>query len=192
MTARSVHLSHILLLALYFAAAAAIYSRLPGHVPMHFGAGGEVTRWAGTSFWSWFALPLFAVAMMLFMIGLARLSRTVPDLWSIPEKERFLALAPAARARIQDRMERLVALCSILVTLMFASVHLGVYATAAGHSAGMPWQLLVVLAGLTLLLLAGAVWESNRVGGEILRLSEPVPDDAAKFLVRVPETGAET
>ena len=154
MEARSIYRLQLLLLALYFAVAAALWNTLPERVPIHFDLAGHPTTWARTSVLSWFGLPLLAAAMTLFLYGIGQASAHTPELWNIPEKERFLALSPAARAPIVAYLRRAMAWSAVLVTFTFISIHVGAYQTAIGRTHGLPWQShLLNLAPLGILLL---------------------------------------
>jgi hypothetical protein len=136
--ARSVYQLQLLLLALYFAAAALLWPTLPERVPIHFDFAGRPTTWTRTSMLSWFALPLVTAAMTLFLYCMGRVSDRSPELWNIPEKKRFLALSPVARAPIVAYLRRAMAWSAVMVSFTFIGVHVGVYQAAMGHGTGLP------------------------------------------------------
>lgn len=160
------------MLALYFAAAAALWSKLPQRVPIHFDFAGQPTTWARTSVLSWFGLPLLAAAITVLLYGIARASTGTPELWNIPERERFLALPSAARAPIIAYLHRLTAWAALLVTFTFITIHVGVYQTATGRSAGLRWEsLLLMLAPVGILLLL-ALSIARNAGEQIRQASD--------------------
>jgi hypothetical protein len=169
--ARSIYRLQLLLLALYFAVAAMLWSTLPERVPIHFDFAGHPT-WARTSVLSWFGPPLLAAAMTLFLYGLGQASTRTPELWNIPEKKRFLALSPAARAPIVAYLRRAMAWSAVLVTFTFISIHVGVYQTATGRTDGLPWQShLLNLAPMGILLLV-VLWIARNAGEQIRQASD--------------------
>ena len=172
MEARSIYRLQLLVLALYFAAAAALWSTLPERVPIHFDFTGQPTTWARTSILSWFGLPLLAAAMTFLLYGIASASTHAPELWNIPERERFLALSPAARAPIIAYLHRLMAWAALLVTFTFITIHVGVYQTATGRSDGLRWEsLLLMLAPVGILLLV-ALSIARNAGEQIRQASD--------------------
>ena len=172
MEARSVYKLQILLLILYFAAAAALWPTLPERVPIHFDFAGRATNWARTSVLSWFGLPLLAIAMTLFLYGMGRVSVRTPGLWNIPDKDRFLALPPAARAPIEAYLHRLFAWSAVLVTVTFIGIHVGMYETAVGRSVGQSWQSHLLTLAPTGVLLLLSLRITQQVGEQIRQASE--------------------
>lgn len=172
MEVRSVYQLQLLLLVLYFAAAALLWPTLPERVPIHFDFAGRPTTWARTSMLSWFGLPLLAAAMTLFLYGMGRVSDRAPELWNVPEKKRFLALSPAARAPIVAYLSRFMAWSAVMVSLTFIGIHVGVYQTAMGRSTGLSWQShLFGLAPIGVLLLL-ALRIAHNAGEQIRQASE--------------------
>ena len=139
MSARSVHRLHLLLLVIYVATAALVWPSLPDRIPIHFDFAGDPTTWARTSVPFWFGLPVLALAMDLFIRGLGNLALRVPELWNIPDKERFLALPAKARAPVEESLRVMLAWAAVLVTPAFVGIHLGMYLTATGRTRGLPW-----------------------------------------------------
>lgn len=172
MDARSVYRLQLLLLAVYFAAAALLWPTLPDRVPIHFNFAGQPTTWARTSVLSWFGLPLVAAATTLFLYGMGHLSTRTPSLWSIPEKERFLALDHAARAPIMAYLNRFVAWTAVLVSFTFIGIHIGVYQTATGRSSGLPWWSHLLILAPTGVLLVLALRVTHNAGEQIKQASK--------------------
>lgn len=177
--ARFIYRLQLLLLAAYFAAAATLWSTLPQRVPVHFDFAGQPTAWARTSPWAWFGLPLLAAAITLFLYGIARASTHAPELWNIREKERFLALSPAARAPIIAYLHRLMAWAAVLVTLTFIAIHVGIHETATGSSDGLPGYLVpLILAPMGILLLV-AIAIARNAGDQVRRAADHQQSAAA-------------
>lgn len=172
MAARSIYRLQLLLLALHFAVAALVWPTLPERVPIHFNLAGRPTAWVHTSVWSWFGLPLLAAATTLFVYGMSRLSARAPELWNVPNKQRFLSLSPAARAPIVRYLDRFMAWTAVLVSVTFAGVHLGVHQAATGRGSGLPWLSHLLIWGPIGVLLLLAV-RMTRNAGEQVRQADP-------------------
>ena len=179
MHARSVYRLELALLALYFAATATMWPVLPERVPIHFDFAGEPTTWARTSVLSWFGLPLLAAATTLFIYGLGRASTHEPDIWNIPEKERFLALSPAARAPIVAYLHRALAWSALLTTIMFIGILIAVYQTATGRNAGLKWQSNLLIWAPLGILIPVALTIARNAGRQIQHASNHVAGDAS-------------
>lgn len=172
MSLRSVYLTHILLLAVYFGVSIAVMPHLSETIPMHFDISGEPTRWAPTTPLSWLSLPLLSAATAAFLYGLMRLSRRVPHLWNISEKQTFLDLPGSHRAAIQDRMEVSIGIISILTTLLMATFSIGVWEVAVGRAEELPPYTRLVFAIWLVLVIWMAIRISNRAGHEIRQAAE--------------------
>jgi uncharacterized membrane protein len=129
----SARLLNLLLLAALLAGSAVAWPSLPARIPAHFDFAGTPDRWVQTTWFSWFALPLLAVALNVLLFGVAALSTRNPRYINLPGKERLLAL-PVERqqsvmATIREGLEALAA----PLTLAFGLIQLGVYRTAIGQ-----------------------------------------------------------
>jgi uncharacterized membrane protein len=168
MNERSVYRLQLILLASYFTVAAALWPLLPRRMPLHLSFTGEATAWTTTTLLSWFGLPLFSVAMAAFIFSLGRLAVRTPELWNIPEKQRFLALPPAERAPIEAYLRGFLAWCSVLVTISFIGIHIGLYDAATEHVLGLSWlSNLVAFAPIGVILLLAV--RSSRTAAKLVR-----------------------
>lgn len=131
-------LLNLVLVGLLFAGSAWAYPRLPARIPMHFGVSGRPDRWEGRSLVSWFLLPAITAALALFMRWIADVGARHPHTWNVPDKARFLALAPEARAPIVAKLQEFVAVVSVMVTVLMGAVQAGVYQAARGNEAAAP------------------------------------------------------
>ena len=123
----SIYRLQLALLLLFFACAAIAWPHLPARIPTHFDFGGRPNRRVATTWISWFGLPSLAVAMTLFLFGIDRLLLRSPELWNVPDRERFLKMSPAERAPVEAAVHRFVAWCAVLVTCAFIGAQLAVY-----------------------------------------------------------------
>lgn len=153
-------LNAILVLAL-FAGSAWAYPRLPERIPMHFGVSGQADAWAGRSIASWFLLPAVTAALALMMYALSAAGASNPHLWNLPDKRLFLALSRAEQAPIIARMQRFIAMISIVVTLLLGAIQAGIYRTSTAATNTLPvWTLGWIFASL--LVIGIAAYRLNR------------------------------
>lgn len=172
MAVRSIFRIQLLLVAAYFAVAAIVWPTLPERIPIHFDFIGNPTSWVPTSVLSWFGLPLLAAAITLFFYGSHRLALRTPELWNVPEKERFLALSKAERTSIQANLHRLLPWSAVLVTFTFIAVHLSIYETAIGRSSGQTWiAILLIFAPIAILIVL--VVRISREAAKQIRKASP-------------------
>jgi hypothetical protein len=155
MSASSIHRLQLVLLGLFFAGAAIAWPHLPPRIALHFGFSGRPDRWVSTTWMAWFGLPLLAAAMTLFLLGIDKLLQRSPQMWNVPDKERFLRMSPAEREPIESAVHRLVAWCAVLITCSFIGAELEVYRSArASALPGWTAQLLVWAPAVLVLVLA--------------------------------------
>ena len=143
---------NLLLLAALVGGSALAYPRLPARIPMHFGLSGTPDRWAETSLFSWFLLPLIAVALNLMLYGIAALTLRDARLINLPGKERLLALPVERQRAVLDRIRDGLGSLAVPLTLAFCLIQLGVYRTAMGTGGRVE-----VLAALIVIVLASPV-----------------------------------
>lgn len=159
MSAARVYLLDAVLIAGFFAASAAAFGSLPAAIPVHFGWSGESDAWAGTSAWSWFAVPLGTTACTAGIYLLSRLGRRKPGIYNLPRKAEFLALSASRRSQILTMLEIFLAWLTVAVTVEAAAVQLSVFSTATGRTDGLSLTTVVALiAGTAGLSLGGALF----------------------------------
>ena len=130
MNENRLRLLNLLLLAALWAASAAVYPRLPEQIPTHFNLAGTPDAWSPRTLLTWFMLPLIATALVAFLGFMGRVAETRPELWNVPEKGKFLDLAPEARAPIVARLRSFMACMGIGTTAVLAIVQAQVYLVA--------------------------------------------------------------
>ena len=172
MSLRTIYLTHILLLAVYFGGSLAVMPHLSESIPMHFDFGGEPTRWAPTTPLAWLSLPLVSAGTAAFLYGLMRLARRVPHLWNISEKQTFLDLPERYRRAIQDRMEVSMGVIAILTTLLMATFSIGGYEVATGLAERLPPYTQVAFAVWFVVVIWIAIRTSTRAGREIRKTAD--------------------
>lgn len=129
-------LAGVLLLVVHVLFAVVVYWELPAEIPRHFDAAGVPTRFEATTPFTWFSLPAIAVATWAFMAFIARQLPTHPEWFNIPQKDRFLALAPAHRAPVIEEMRAVLSVASALVTALLLVIQLLMWRVATGGAAG--------------------------------------------------------
>ena len=154
MSTSSIRRLQLVLLALFFAGAAIAWPHLPPRIAIHFGFSGRPDRWVSTTWIAWFGLPLLAAAMTLVLLGIDKLLQRSPEMWNVPNRERFLQMSPAEREPIESAVHRLVAWCAVLITCSFIGAELEVYRSARLTAVpGWAVQLLVWTPAILVLVL---------------------------------------
>ena len=166
MNENRLRLLNLLLLAALWAASIVAWPRVPDRIPIHFDFAGNPDAWAPRTLLSWFMLPLITTGLSLGLQALARAGDQNPWLWNIPEKPRFVALPPDARAPITARLRGLVALMSVLATVLLALVQAEVYAAATSKGT-MPWLIPGALGVMLVLIVAASVVTMRKVAADV-------------------------
>jgi uncharacterized membrane protein len=154
----------VVLLLLYFGAAAAVWPALPDRIPVHFGAAGAPDRWTDTSMTSWFLLPVVAAGLTLLVRGVGRLAAAHPALWNVPHKDRFLRMSPEERAPVVETVDAFLAVVTILVIVLFGEIQVETYLTALGRGGGLTGWFWAAFALVMVGSLGGALWVNARIG----------------------------
>lgn len=160
-----------LVLGFYVVGTVLVWPRVPDRVPIHFGFGGAADGWADAAT-GWFILPLVAVSTAALIAGAMRLARTSPELWNVPDRQRFLALPESERAPIVATLERFVGLTALFVTLVFVVLHAGIYSTAVGWTDGLPGPVTLFIFGGVAAVLVAALVMNRRLAARVRRLHE--------------------
>lgn len=137
MSAAALHRANLLLAAALVVGTVWARAGLPERIPMHFGVDGAPTAWTRTSAASWYVLPACAVFTAVLLWGAGRVARANPSLWNVPEKALLVRLSPAARAPIQEELERMMGAVGVLVTFAMIALQYGIYRMAVGAAEGL-------------------------------------------------------
>lgn len=157
---------HVAVLVSYLAGTVLLWPRVPDRIPAHFGFSGAADRWSDAGL-IWFLLPLVAVFTAAVVRGAMWLAEQSPDLWNLPEKQRFRELPEPDRASIIQAMERFLHAVSIFVTLVFAALQVGIYVTATGRTEGLPPYVTVFVFGGLAAVLIAALAVNRRMAARI-------------------------
>lgn len=169
-------LLNLVLLAALFAGSAWAYPRLPGRIPMHFDLSGQPDRWAERSLFNWFLLPVFTAVLALFLHWIAGVAARNPHTWNVPDKGRFLAMSPGARAPIVARMQAFVAFVSVVVTLLMSAIQFAIFQAATEREPEpSAWMLGVIGVTVAVILVCG-LRLNGRVGRMIRDRAEATGD----------------
>lgn len=154
---RRIHWINGLLAAAVLVGSALVWPELPERVPGHFDLGGEVTRWDSPSVLSWFGLPLVGLALVAMLYGVARILPHRPDLFNMPDKDRFLELPPAFRGPVIAQMRGMMFGLASLMLTMFGVIQWMRYRTAQGADSEPYMAIVLVLTAITTPIILG-IW----------------------------------
>lgn len=129
---RTARTLNFLLLLLLFVGSGLTWPHLPERIPVHFGAGGEVDRWSDTTLVSWFALPVIAVLLILFVHGTVRFAARHPKWLNVPDKDNFLRLPPEHRRIVVQTLKESLEPTLLHLTLLFCVIQYAIYRAALG------------------------------------------------------------
>jgi hypothetical protein len=109
-----------------------VYPRLPPRIPAHFGARGDVNRWADTGILSWFGPVILALVLVALVEAAARWIIRNPRRVNTPDPARFAALSPGAQRLVAQEGVRPLRWVGILVVLLMGTVQWSVLQGARG------------------------------------------------------------
>jgi hypothetical protein len=109
-----------------------VYPRLPPRIPAHFGARGDVNRWADTGILSWFGPVILALVLVALVEAGARWIIRNPRRVNTPDPARFAALSPPAQRMVAEEGVRPLRWVGILVVLLMGTVQWSVLQGARG------------------------------------------------------------
>ena len=153
MGSKGIFTLNLVLIAAALIASVALWGMLPNQVPIHFNFSGVPDRWVDRSFFSWYLLPLIALAMVGFFLAVTSFATRSPKLWNVPNPRLWLALSPEQREPVLEAFRRFMAWTSLRVTIIMIIVQTAVYLTAIRTIAGVTWYtglLVLGLAGYTI------------------------------------------
>lgn len=113
----------------------ATYGNIPGDIPRHLNAAGEVTADIPRSFLGWMLLPIIAFLTQALMTWLTSLLPRRPDLFNFSEKERLLRIPEAYRGPVLDRMRDTMDVLGLMTMIVMAYVQVMMWRAALGDSA---------------------------------------------------------
>lgn len=166
MSASTYRLLNLLLIGALFAGSMMVYPRIPERYPVHFGLSGQPDAWATRSLLSWLMVPLAAAGTALILEAATRLGGRHPELLSVPEKARFLALTPAERAPIVQRLQRFLALTALMTTAVLGIVQAGIYHAATSPTTALP----PYVVGATAIIVIGILAIGMRMNARVAAL----------------------
>lgn len=168
----------------------ATYADLPAEIPQHLNAAGEIARSVERTWMSWMLLPMIAAATQALLTWLTLLLPSKPDLFSFPEKERFLKLPRAYQGDAIVWMQVTMDILASGTMLLLFAVQVILWRTALGHPSKntLPFLMVgtIVFIPLALILTSrvnAAVETAERkwraaTGGTDSRTSGPRPASA--------------
>lgn len=156
MSTQTYRLLNFLLLGALFAGSVMVYPRLPERFPIHFDLSGQPDGWQDRSLVSWLMLPAIAAGMAGLLELATRFSEDNPQLWNVPDKQRFLALTPAERAPVVERLKNFMAMVGMASTALLGVIQVSIYHAAVTPEPRMPpYALGAVGVHVAVLVIAG-------------------------------------
>jgi uncharacterized membrane protein len=148
-------------LVLLWALALWLWPHLPEQIPLHFDGAGTPDRFGARTAVNWFLLPgiatlmvgLFAFALPPWIVALARRNASY---LSVPRKEDFARLDPAARARAVGPVNAMLQVIAAELALLFGVILYGTERVASGAWPGLPTAM--VFGSLGVLLATALLW----------------------------------
>ena len=163
MSVRTYRLLNLLLLAALVAGSIAVYPTLPERIPRHFGISGQPDAWMQRSLLGWLLLPLLAVGIAGLQAAIVRASLRNPALWNVPDKPRFLALTPAERAPIVERLQAFMGLVGVMTTMVLTVVQASVYAASMRRPPELQGLVTAAVPGLVAVILVAGLRMNARI-----------------------------
>ncbi len=139
-----------LLIAILVAGSLLAWGSLPEKIPTHFGISGKPDSWDEKSFWSWFLMPIIALATTILFTWLSRWTLRRPDVINLPNKERLLRLTLDRQRQVVIKMNGIMGWMSVGLNLLFCMIQYSVYRTANG-SDEQTLVLAVIISSIVLL-----------------------------------------
>jgi uncharacterized membrane protein len=110
------------------------FDGLPTQIPQHMNAAGAVVRSVERSWMTWMLLPIIAAATQGLLTGLTLLLPRNPELFSFPEKDRFLKLPREYQGDAIARMQETMDVIGALTMILLLAVQVILWRTALGHA----------------------------------------------------------
>jgi uncharacterized membrane protein len=124
-------------LIVWIAVAGLAFGHLPDRIPVHFTAAGSPTRWESATWGWWLLLPLLALALMFFLPLMERVQQWLDRPFAGSGRDTGVD-------EIRLRLRRAyLDLCSLILTLVLALLHLGGWLVATGSAETLPVAILV-------------------------------------------------
>jgi uncharacterized membrane protein len=128
------------------------WPRLPALVPIHFDLAGHPDHWVRASATSWFALPVLALGLSLFLHWTGTMVARHPEWINVPNKKAYEALPPEGKQAVARVVAGFCGWIGALVTLVFGTIQLHAYRSAMGLYDG-GWFNVVQLASVVVAVL---------------------------------------
>ena len=146
----------------YWAACFVWFPKLPDRYPIHFDVRGQPDGWSEGAF-GWFLLPVIATVTVILLILVGKLARRAPQLWNIPEKQRFLALSAAERRPIVEVLEGILDLAGLYALVVIVMCQWAIYQSALSARPALPLLFHVVVWGGMIALLAFVLSKNRQI-----------------------------
>jgi uncharacterized membrane protein len=147
-----------------FGLAYGTWGALPTEVPLGLDASGNAERLTEKIFWSWFGLPVLALATVGLLAGLRALMPRHPELFNHPEKDRFLKLPESFRGPVYLELGAILDVTAIFVGLSVIEVQFLLFRAGTGRPTTMALPILLIT---TLLILPAVLLMLTRVNSAV-------------------------
>lgn len=129
----------------------ALWTILPDRFPTHFDLAGRPDRFADRSSLEFFLLPVLSLVLTALLLGITRwigrLADAHPDWINVPNKERFLALAPAQRRLAMEPARIALSWIAVHLNGLFLYILIGTERVANGAWTTLPsWPVVIFVA----------------------------------------------
>lgn len=149
----------------------ACYGPLPMRFPSHFDAAGVADGFMEKSVLGWFALPIVFSVLSAFFMGigssLPAFSARYPGLVNVPNKDAFVALPEAARARVLAPMQDMMLLMIVPLAGLSAYIAYGSFELATSARTTLsPFPVAIVIGFILVSLVVATVRTSRAIDAE--------------------------
>ena len=151
-----VHLCNLAILAAIFVFAFVTYNSLPERIPVHFNFAGNADRWTDKSMIAWLAMPLTSLGLTAVLYASSLLvawTKKHPNLLSMPNKEKFLALPAEIQEPIWQQMKNMLYWICLPTNIILLYTEYALYSMASGDSQTFNSMPLLALIGATTIVI---------------------------------------
>ena len=125
------------------------FGQLPDEIPRHFNLAGEPDGWSGKGMLIGFLIIYLHTLLLLFVLNYFLIIRSDNprgglQFVNIPTVN-FDELTDRQIEKVRSIAARMLAMMNLLISIMFASIHIGIVRTALGSKDGIGWGTELIL-----------------------------------------------
>ena len=141
------------------------FGQLPDEIPTHFNLAGEADGWGGKGMLIGLLVIYIHTLLLLFVLNYFLIVRTDSpregmQFINIPTVK-FDELTDHQVERVRGLSARMMAVLNLMISVMFALIHIGIIRTALGRQQGLVWGTEFIILAI-LVLLAYYTWKIIR------------------------------